>query len=80
VTPASSGVTENHYTPTNDNIPVLFVTATAEDLPGDCRYEGLLAKPFHLDELLAAVRALLARAPGPASPPATPPGHPPACR
>ena len=38
------------------DIPVLFVTATGGDLPDDCRHEELLAKPFRLDALLAAVR------------------------
>src|SRR5438093_1384465 len=41
--------------PRTRDVPVLFVTAAGE-VPGDCRYAALLAKPFRLDALLAAVR------------------------
>ena len=49
--------------PRTRDIPVLFVTATGHDLPDDCRHEELLAKPFRLDTLLAAVRRRGCRVP-----------------
>ena len=51
--------------PRTRDIPVLFVTATAGLLPDDCRAEEVLAKPFRLDALLAAVRRHVAPAPPP---------------
>ena len=49
--------------PRTRDIPVLFVTATGHDLPDDCRHEELLAEPFRLDTLLAAVRRHACRVP-----------------
>ena len=51
--------------PRTRDIPVLFVTAVAGEVPGDCRHEGLLAKPFRLDALLAAVQRHAPPAPPP---------------
>src|SRR5439155_16555195 len=51
--------------PRTRDIPVLFVTAVAGEVPGDCRHQGLLAKPFRLDALLAAVQRHATPAPRP---------------
>jgi CheY-like chemotaxis protein len=46
--------------PRTAHVPVVFVTALAPALLGarlgDCPHEGVLHKPFDLEELLAAVR------------------------
>jgi CheY-like chemotaxis protein len=51
--------------PRTRDIPVLFVTAAAGELPGDCRGAAVLPKPSHPDALLAAVRRHAAPAPPP---------------
>ncbi len=46
--------------PRTARVPVVFVTAlppeTLAARLGDCPHEGVLPKPFHLDEVLAVVR------------------------
>ena len=46
--------------PRTAQVPVLFLTALPAQVVaarlGDCPHEGLLGKPFDVDELLAAVR------------------------
>ena len=44
------------------DVPVIFLTATPEALVrrrlGDCRYDGLIAKPWNLDDLLVKVATI----------------------
>ena len=46
--------------PRTARVPVLFLTALPAQVVaarlGDCAHEGLLGKPFDVDELLAAIR------------------------
>ena len=46
--------------PRTAQVPVLFLTALPASVVaarlGDCPHEGLLGKPFDVDELLAAIR------------------------
>lgn len=65
--PGMNGVEFCHRLKTNprtQDVPVVFVTATPVELLttqlGDCTYEGVIRKPFTIDEVLDAVQRHIA--------------------